>query len=69
MSVDPVAHPFVAVVAFGLGAAALATQFETITQEVATMEMQHWIMIIIIFAVGYAVGRLFPQAGQMVGLP
>jgi hypothetical protein len=33
------------------------------------MEMQHWIMLVVVLAVGYALGRLFPALGQTVGLP
>lgn len=33
------------------------------------MEGRHWIMFLVALAVGYLLGRLFPQAGQAVGLP
>jgi hypothetical protein len=33
------------------------------------MEGQHWIMLIIVLLVGYAIGRLWATPGQAVGLP
>jgi len=33
------------------------------------MEMQHWLMLLVILVAGYVAGRLFPQVGQTVGLP
>lgn len=33
------------------------------------METHHWFLMIIMLIVGYALGRMFPQPGQMVGLP
>jgi hypothetical protein len=40
-----------------------------LTQEALTMQGQHWIMLLVAIALGYVAGRMFPQAGQMVGLP
>jgi hypothetical protein len=36
---------------------------------VKAMQGQHWVMLLIVLAVGYALGRFFPAAGQAVGLP
>ena len=33
------------------------------------MEMNHWIMLVIVLIVGYVLGRMFPALGQKVGLP
>lgn len=33
------------------------------------MQGQHWVMLLVILAVGYVAGRLWPAPGQMVGLP
>lgn len=33
------------------------------------MQMQHWIGVLVLVAIGYAIGRLFPALGQKVGLP
>lgn len=51
-----------------LGAAGAAFTLREFGKEIA-MEGQHWIMLLVILIAGYVAGRLFPQAGQMVGLP
>lgn len=33
------------------------------------MEGQHWIMLVIILAVGYVIGRMWATPAQLVGLP
>jgi hypothetical protein len=33
------------------------------------MEMQHWVMLLIVLAVGYVLGRMWSTPAQMVGLP
>lgn len=33
------------------------------------MKSHHWVMLLIIFAAGYAVARYFPGIGNKVGLP
>lgn len=33
------------------------------------MEGQHWVMLLIILAVGYVIGRLWAAPAQLVGLP
>ena len=33
------------------------------------METQHWVMLFVFLAVGYALGRLWPAPAQMLGLP
>lgn len=33
------------------------------------MTGMHWLAFIIALAVGYLLGRMFPQLGQTVGLP
>jgi hypothetical protein len=38
-------------------------------EEALTMQGQHWIMLLVAVALGYVAGRMFPQAGQAVGLP
>lgn len=38
-------------------------------KEDMAMEMQHWLMLLVILVAGYVAGRLFPQVGQTVGLP
>jgi hypothetical protein len=33
------------------------------------METQHWVMLAVILAVGYVIGRLWSTPAQLVGLP
>jgi len=33
------------------------------------MQVQHWLGVLLILAIGYAIGRLWPALGQKVGLP
>ena len=33
------------------------------------MQVQHWLGVLLILAIGYALGRLWPTLGQKVGLP
>lgn len=33
------------------------------------MEMQHWIMLLVILVVGYVLGRIWATPATMVGLP
>lgn len=33
------------------------------------MQWHHWLMLLIVFAIGYAFARFFPQLGNKVGLP
>lgn len=33
------------------------------------METQHWIMLLVILAAGYVLGRLWATPAQMIGLP
>jgi hypothetical protein len=33
------------------------------------MEGQHWIMLLVIVAVGYVLGRVWAKPAQLVGLP
>lgn len=55
--------------ALAIGAAGLGFTVLQLEEGAATMEGQHWIMLLVVLIVGYAAGRLFPQVGQMVGLP
>ena len=51
-----------------LGAAGAAFTLRELGEGLA-VEMQHYIMLLVILIAGYVAGRLFPQFGQMVGLP
>lgn len=53
----------------GLSAGGAALMLIFLSQGVETMEMQHWVMLIVILVVGYALGRLWAAPAQMVGLP
>jgi hypothetical protein len=53
-----------ALVTAGLGLTVLA-----LAHGVGNMEGQHWIMLIIILAVGYVVGRIWATPAQLIGLP
>lgn len=33
------------------------------------MQSHHWLLLLIVFLVGYVFARFFPQLGNMVGLP
>jgi hypothetical protein len=33
------------------------------------MQSHHWLMLLIVFLIGYAAARLYPQLGHTVGLP
>jgi hypothetical protein len=33
------------------------------------MEGRHWLMIIVVFALGYVAARMWPAPGQAIGLP
>jgi hypothetical protein len=54
-------------IGLSIGGAALLIMY--LGQGVATMEGQHWIMLIIILVVGYVLGRLWATPAQMIGLP
>jgi hypothetical protein len=54
-------------IGLSIGGAALLLVY--LGQGVATMEMQHWIMLLIILVVGYVLGRIWAAPAQMVGLP
>ena len=54
----------VAFVAFGT-----LTTAQALFTEGLQMNGSHWIMLLVAIAAGYAAGRMFPKAGQMVGLP
>lgn len=53
----------------GLAAGGAGLMLFYLASGVQTMEMQHWIMLLVILIVGYALGRVWPAPGQMVGLP
>jgi lysylphosphatidylglycerol synthetase-like protein (DUF2156 family) len=57
-----------------VGTAALATasvgfSVLQLSEGIATMESQHWIMLLIVLVAGYVLGRVWTQPAQMVGLP
>jgi hypothetical protein len=54
-------------IGLSIGGAALMLTY--LGQGVQTMEMQHWIMLLIILVVGYVLGRIWAAPAQMVGLP
>ena len=33
------------------------------------MEGRHYLILLVVLVLGYVLGRMFPQAGQAVGLP
>jgi hypothetical protein len=53
----------------GLAAGGAAITAMYVTEGFATMEGQHWIMLVIILVVGYVLGRLWTTPAQMLGLP
>lgn len=53
----------------GLGAAGLGYTLLQLSEGTATMEGQHWVMLLIVLCVGYALGRLWTAPAQMLGLP
>jgi hypothetical protein len=52
-----------------LGAAGLGFTVLQLSEGVQSMEGQHWVMLLIALAVGYALGRLWTTPAQMLGLP
>jgi hypothetical protein len=53
-----------------LGAAGLGTMLLQFNEEgIPIMEGMHWVMLLIVLGVGYALGRLWAAPAQMVGLP
>lgn len=57
------------VLLIGLGAAGLGFTLLQLGQGASTMEGQHWVLMLICIAVGYALGRLWTQPARMLGLP
>lgn len=57
------------VLLIGLGAAGLGYTLLQLGQGATTMQGQHWVMLFIVLCVGYALGRLWTQPAQMLGLP
>jgi hypothetical protein len=53
----------------GLAAGGAAITVMYLSEGVASMEGQHWVMLIIILVVGYVLGRIWTQPAQMLGLP
>lgn len=53
----------------GLGAAGLGYTLLQLGEGTASMEGQHWVMLLIVLCVGYALGRLWTAPAQMLGLP
>jgi hypothetical protein len=56
-------------VRYALVTAGLGLTVLTLAHGVGNMEGQHWIMLVIILAVGYVVGRIWATPAQLVGLP
>jgi hypothetical protein len=52
-----------------LGAAGVGFTVLQLNEGVQSMEGQHWVMLLIALAVGYALGRLWTTPAQMLGLP
>jgi hypothetical protein len=57
----------VAITVFAVTGTALTAQY--LLTEGLAMQGTHWIMLLVAIAVGYVAGRMFPQAGQAIGLP
>jgi hypothetical protein len=53
----------------GLAAGGAGLMMLYLGEGVATMEGQHWIMLLVILVVGYVLGRLWTTPAQMLGLP
>ena len=53
----------------GLSVGGAALMLTYLGGGVATMEAQHWIMLLVILVVGYVLGRLWTAPAQLVGLP
>jgi hypothetical protein len=66
--VDP-HHAVLLVGGAALGAAGAGFTILELGKGVATMEGQHWIMLVIILVVGYVLGRIWTTPAQMLGLP
>jgi hypothetical protein len=54
-------------IGLAVGGAAITVLY--LGEGVATMEGQHWIMLLVILVVGYVLGRLWAAPAQMIGLP
>lgn len=52
-----------------LGVAGGAITVMYLGEGVASMEPQHWIMLLVILVAGYVLGRIWTTPAQMVGLP
>jgi len=52
-----------------LAAAGIGFTVLQLGEGVSAMEGQHWVMLLIVLCVGYALGRLWTAPAQMVGLP
>jgi hypothetical protein len=52
-----------------LGTAGVAFTVWQLSEGAFAMEGQHWVLMLVVLAVGYALGRLWARPAQMVGLP
>jgi hypothetical protein len=57
------------VAVIGLATAGAGLTVLQLSQGVASMEGQHWILLLIVLVVGYTIGRVWATPAQMVGLP
>lgn len=57
------------VIGIGLAAGGAAMTAQYLGEGIATMEGQHWIMLLVVLIAGYVLGRLWTTPAQMLGLP
>lgn len=53
----------------GLAAGGAAITLVYLSEGIRTMEGQHWVMLLVIFVVGYVLGRIWAAPAKLVGLP
>ena len=66
---QPPRFPLLFVVVLGLGLAGLAYTLRDLRRSLTDMEGQHWVMLVIVLAVGYVAGRVWTAPAKLVGLP
>jgi hypothetical protein len=56
---------------WGIGISAAGTAYVVmhLWKGAKTMEGQHWVMLLVMLVVGYALGRLWATPAKVVGLP
>jgi hypothetical protein len=57
------------IVATALATAGLGFTVLQLEHGVASMQGEHWIMLLVVLAVGYVLGRVWAKPATMVGLP